>query len=67
MSGHAKAVSWGANQKGTKQALFIVIVSLNIELIHMSQLNKPCNYGALLYWYIVKGNLHQQMIKNEWN
>ncbi len=28
--------------------------SLIIELIRMSQLNKPCYYSALLYWNIVK-------------
>lgn len=45
--------------KGAMEAIVILI----IELIHMSQLNKPCNCGALLYWSTVKGNLHQQGLK----
>lgn len=33
----------------------------------MSQLNKACNYGALLYWNDVKEIQHQQKIRNEYD
>lgn len=38
------------------------IKSLIIELIHMSEMTKPCYYSALLYCNTVKENLHHKQM-----